>query len=119
MKIRANLEFRRFEESQYDFVDGSGKRVQGVKKVYVFLNEEDKIIKVKLPKDSDMKFELNKGDDIEAVLDCKMKAFVDKESGNINESAFQVYFELLDVIPFKSVDTPKDKKNAGVDGGKF
>ena len=117
MKIRANMEFRRFEESQYDFVDSAGKRVQGEKKVYVFLNEEDQIVKVKLPKDSNMKFELHKGDEVEAVLDCKMKAFVDKESGKVNEAAFQVYFELLDIIPFKSVDNaPKEKKD---NGGKF
>ena len=118
MKIRANMEFRRFEERQYDFVDSNGKRVQGEKKVYVFLNEEDQIVKVKLPKDSNMKFELHKGDEVEAVLDCKMKAFVDKESGKVNEAAFQVYFELLDIIPFKSVDNaPKDKKDNN--GGKF
>ncbi len=125
MKTRANLEFRRYEENSYDFVAKDGKRVQGTSKVYVFLTEEDKIIKVKLPKDSDMKFDLKKGDEVEALLNATLKPFVDKESGRVDEGNFYASFELLDIVPFVTAgkDSVKGKqgKDSGVDklGGVF
>lgn len=126
MKTRANLEFRRYEENSYDFVSKEGKRVQGTSKTYVFLTEEDKIIKVKHPKDSALKFELHKGDEVEALLKATLKPVVDKESGRVDESNFYASFELLDIVPFKSVgrdvpveQTDKQDKKKNDKGGMF
>ena len=111
MKLNVNLEFRKLEENNYDFVDNSGKRVSGVSKVYTFMNEDEELLRVGLPKDVVIDAEMKKGQSYDVVLDCKLKPMVDK-NGNVNNKQFFAYFQLLEVLanPFTPEVKKEDKK---------
>ena len=112
MKIVTNLEYRKFEENAYDFVDASGKRQSGVSKAYIFMTEDDEVLKVGLPKDTVINVDMVKGKSYDVHLDVKLKPVVDKNS-NVSQKQFYSYFQLLDVVvnPFEQKKV-EDKNNA-------
>ena len=111
MKIRSILEFRKFEENAYDFVDErTGKRQSGVSKSYIFMTEDDEVLKVGLAKDVTINVEMKKGQSYDVVLDVKLKPVVDKNS-NVSQKQFYSFFQLLEVVvnPFDQ-KKQEDKK---------
>ena len=110
MVVITNLEFRKFEESAYDFLDSNGKRQSGVSKAYLFMTEEEEVIKVGLPKDVNICVEMKRGQLYDVKLDAKIKPVVDKNN-NVSQKQFYVYFQLLEVLtnPF-DVKSSSDQK---------
>ena len=83
MKVYLTLEYRKFEENNYDFVDSSGKRQTGVSKSYIFLNEDEELLRVGLLKNVSIDVDFKKGQEYDVALECNLKAVVDK-NGNVN-----------------------------------
>ena len=113
-----NLEFRKSEESTYDFVDSNGRRQSGISRSCLFMNDEELIIKVGIPKDVELNVDMKKGQSYDVVLDCKMKPYVDK-NGNVSQKQFTVYYQFVEVLvnPFDSKTVPDkniDVKNTEV-----
>lgn len=111
MRLNVNLEYRKFEENNYDFVDASGKRQSGVSKVYTFMNEDEELIRVGVPKNVEINVGMKKGQCYDVVLDCNLKPVVDK-NGNVGNKQFYVYFQLIEVLanPFTPEVKKEDKK---------
>ena len=106
-----NLEFRKCEESFYDFVDANGRRQSGLSRSILFMNDEDIIIKVGIPKDVELNVDMKKGHTYGLVLDAKMKPVVDKTTGNVSQKQFTVYYQFVEVAvnPFE-VKSSSDQK---------
>ena len=83
MKIKSELEYRGYKESNYDFVDGSGKRVSGTSKILTFLttegDDDEQKIKVALPKNSNVEADkLHKGFTYSVELEVILKPCINK-----------------------------------------
>ena len=108
MKCLSNLEFRKYEENEYDFTDAQGQRQAGTSKSLVFINDDEKLIRITVPKDCADKFDnLKKGYSYDVRYDLRLKPVVDK-SNNPSDKQFFAYFSLIEVIPF--ANTPKESK---------
>lgn len=113
MKIKSELEYRGYKESNYDFVDDSGKRVSGTSKVLTFLTTEDEDeqkIKVALPKNSNVETDkLHKGFTYSVELEVILKPCIDKNN-NVNEKQFFARFSFLGIdVPDVPEDEPEQK----------
>ena len=113
MKIKSELEYRGYKESNYDFVDDSGKRVSGTSKVLTFLttgDEDEQKIKVALPKDSNVEADkLHKGFVYNVELEVILKPCIDKNN-NVNEKQFFARFNFIGIeVPDVPGDEPEQK----------
>lgn len=113
MKIKSELEYRGYKESNYDFVDDGGKRVSGTSKILTFLttgDEDEQKIKVALPKDSNVEADkLHKGFTYSVELEVILKPCIDKNN-NVNEKQFFARFNFIGIdVPDVPEDEPEQK----------
>ena len=100
MKIIVTMEFRGYEESPYEMVSGQ-RVIKGVSRSLTFLDDNMQIIKVGIPKDSTFNVQtVELKHEYTLELDMKMQPVVNPTNKAVSQKQFQVYFQILDVVPF-------------------
>lgn len=99
MFIKAELEYRGYEEKPYE-MPADGRIIKGISRALLFLDADMTVIKVGVPKDSKLEFDkLKKGETYEVTLDAKLQPVVSTYNRNtsVSNKQFTVYFSVVDI----------------------